>query len=617
MCGLAGWVVFGRDGMPEADLAELKPMLESMACRGPDASASWTGPGTAVGHTRLAIVDQAGGRQPMVDQTASSGPGAVLVFTGEVYNHNELRRELTARGHRFRTRSDTEVVLAAVRQWGAGAAERLEGIFAFAVWDPRGRRLLLARDRLGVKPLFYALTPRGVRFGSEPKAVLAHPQAETILDLPGLRELILSSHPMVNSPGRTAFSGLGEVPPAHVVTIDAAGRATVRRYWSLTPRQHTDDLPDTIATVRDLLAQAVGGQAVTEVPSCTLLSGGLDSSAIAALARQTTRLPLTTVSLDLTAKTRPSARDAMRRDDDAPYIVLMAEALGSRHHHITPDSLRLADPALRSEVVRARDGLSLGDFDHSALLLFKAVRAHGKVALSGDGSDELFGGYRWFETEDAPPGGAPQAAFPWERVITRADLTQLLAPPLRAALGLDAHRAQLLAEARAELDHLPSAGAAERRLRTISHLSLTRFLPALLERTDRLSMSCGLEVRVPFLDHRLVEYVFNTPWPFKTHDGREKSLLRAACRGLVPDPVLDRRKSPYPVSRDPAYRQALTVQTRLLLDSDSPAVDLLDTAAVRDLLLDADTAHRFPREGLEFVLDLDVWLRTHRPTLNL
>lgn len=402
---------------------------------------------------------------------------------------------------------------------------------------------------------------------------------------------------MVNSPGRTPFSGLSEVPPAHVVTIDASGRAAVHRYWSLTPREHTDDLPDTVATVRDLLSRAVGGQAVTEVPSCTLLSGGLDSSAIAALARQSTGGALTTVSLDLTAKTRPSARDAMRRDDDAPYIALMADALGSRHHGIAPAAQRLADPALRAEVVRARDGLSLGDFDHSALLLFKAVRAHGKVALSGDGSDELFGGYRWFEAEGPPPGGAAQATFPWERVITRADLTLLLVPPLRTALDLDTHRARLLAEARAELDHLPTADDAERRLRTISHLSLTRFLPALLERTDRLSMSCGLEVRVPFLDHRLVEYVFNTPWTYKTHDGREKSLLRAACRGLVPDPVLDRRKSPYPVSRDPAYREALTAQAHLLLDSDSPALDLLDPSAVRGLLLDADRTHRFPARG--------------------
>ncbi|WP_371614425.1 asparagine synthase (glutamine-hydrolyzing) [Streptomyces sp. NBC_00454] len=362
MCGLAGWIVFGRDEMPEADLAELKPMLESMACRGPDASASWTGPGSAVGHTRLAIVDQAGGRQPMVDQTTSGEPGAVLVFTGEVYNHNELRRELTARGHHFRTRSDTEVVLAAVRQWGAGAVERLEGIFAFVVWDPRERRLLLARDRMGVKPLFYALTPSGVRFGSEPKAVLAHPEAETILDLPGLRELILSSHPMVNSPGRTAFSGLSEVPPAHVVTIDAAGRATLRRYRSLTPREHTDDLPDTIAAVRELLTQAVGDQAVAEVPSCTLLSGGLDSSAIAALAQQTGDRPLTTVSLDLTSKTRPSARDAMRRDDDAPYIALMAEALGSRHHGITPETEGPA-PVEATRRVLARSGMTLDDID--------------------------------------------------------------------------------------------------------------------------------------------------------------------------------------------------------------------------------------------------------------
>ncbi|MEU9264481.1 asparagine synthase (glutamine-hydrolyzing) [Streptomyces sp. NPDC048251] len=607
MCGLVGFAGFAGRAPRGTEDTSLKEMTETLACRGPDASMVWAEDAGGLGHTRLATVDLVGGRQPLVLERGGR-TALVVVFTGEVYNHAELRTELTARGHRFRTRGDSEVVLRAVDAWGDLAAERLEGMFAYAAWEPGPRRLTLVRDRLGVKPLCYARVGDGVVFGSEPKAVLTHPAVPARLDLDGMRELLLSAHPMIKTPGRSAFAGLNEVTPG-TVAVFTPESARTRRYWSLAPLEHRDDLPTTVARVRTLLDGAVTRQLRADVPVSVLLSGGLDSSAIAALGRPTAGT-LHTLSVDLGS--RASGQDAMGRDPDGPYAELMVRHLGSSHRRVPLEARDLADPVWRAQVGRLRDGLTLGDFDTSLLQLFRAVREHFPVTLAGDGADELFGGYRWFT-----PEAAAAESFPWSAVLDRADLTRLLEPALAAALDLPAHRADLHTTAVAELEHLPGTSPAEAVLRRDSHLNLTRFLPCLLDRADRLSMGLGLEVRVPFLDHHLVEYVFNTPWEFKTFDGREKSLLRAAVTDLLPEPVLARRKSPYPMVRDPAYRTALTQQVGRLLADGSPAAELLDTGAVRSLLLEPSGPDRFPREGLEFVLDLDQWLRTHRPALHL
>src|SRR5882757_952251 len=276
MCGITGWVDFERDLTAERDTLEV--MIRTMACRGPDASGLWVAPHAALGHRRLAVIDIAGGRQPM---TADEGGEAVaaLTYSGEAYNYRELRAELAAAGQRFSTESDTEVVLRSYLAWGDAFVERLNGMFAFAIWDTRREELLLVRDRMGVKPLFYAPTPHGVLFGSEPKAILAHPAFEAAVDLDGFRELLA----LAKTPERSFYSGMAEVRPGQVVTVSRGGLRR-RRYWQLEARPHTDDLPTTVATVRELLLDIVDRQLISDVPLCTLLSGGLDSSTVTALA---------------------------------------------------------------------------------------------------------------------------------------------------------------------------------------------------------------------------------------------------------------------------------------------------------------------------------------------
>lgn len=281
MCGITGWVAYDRDLTLERPV--LDAMTATQVCRGPDAGGLHLERHAALGHRRLAVIDVEGGVQPMTVEH-DGRTLAALTYSGEVYNHRELRAELEAAGHRFRTRSDTEVVLHAYLEWGEHLAERLNGMFAFAVWDARSEELLLVRDRMGVKPLHYHPTPDGVVFGSEPKALLAHPDVPAVVDLDGLRELLA----LARTPGLTPYRGIAEVRPGHVVRVRRTG-VTVRRYWALEAREHTQDLATTVATVRALLDDIVHRQLDADVPLCSLLSGGLDSSAVTALAAKALR----------------------------------------------------------------------------------------------------------------------------------------------------------------------------------------------------------------------------------------------------------------------------------------------------------------------------------------
>lgn len=616
MCGIAGWIDHERDLTQERDV--VRRMTRTMARRGPDAEGLWISPRAALGHRRLSIIDLEGGRQPMV-ALQDGEPAAVLVYTGEVYNFRELRDELAALGHRFETRSDTEVVLHAYLQWGARFAERFNGMYAFALWDVREQELFLVRDRLGIKPLYWQRTPRGALFGSEPKAILANPLVEPVVDADGLREVFS----FCKTPGRAVFRDMHEVKPAHIVRVRRDG-VTERRYWKLESRPHTDDLPTTIRTVRALLDDIVARQLISDVPLCTLLSGGLDSSVVTALAQKALTAegagPVRSFSVDFAGHAERFEADDMRATPDAPYVADVARHVGSAHTDIVLSSAELADPAVRDAVLGARDlPYALGDMDASLYLLFRAIRERSTVALSGESADEVFGGYLWFHD---PPSVAADT-FPWiafrRRQMPTGAWPTLVDPALLQRLDVGAHVAQTYSDALAEVPRLEGETGHERRMREICYLHLTRLLQLLLDRKDRMSMATGLEVRVPFCDHRLVEYVFNTPWSMKTFDGHEKSLLRAASADLLPRSVLERRKSPYPSTQDPAYEEALRRQlTRLLADDGSPVRPLLDMPRARAFATGAfERRDELARAPVEQALMLDAWLRRYEVRLAL
>ncbi|AVG16699.1 asparagine synthase (glutamine-hydrolyzing) [Chromobacterium vaccinii] len=614
MCGIAGWVSFERDLREQRAVAET--MTRTMALRGPDDEGLWLDRHAALGHRRLSIIDLEGGRQPMTaDEDGKTL--ACLVYTGEVYNFQELRRELQGLGHAFRTRSDTEVVLRAYLQWGEAMLERLNGMYAFALWDAREQRLLLARDRMGVKPLYYYPMPDGVLFGSEPKAILAHPEAERRVTADGLREML----DLVKTPEAAVFAGMHEVRPGQVVTIDRNGLRK-RRYWQLEAREHADDLPTTIRTVRELLDDIVERQIIADVPLCTLLSGGLDSSVVTALAAKSMQRQgkVRSFSVDFVKHGVEFEADYLRGSPDAPFVRDLAAHAGTDHQEILLESRELADPRLRAAVLGAQDlpPAYWGDMLPSLYKLFEAIRAQSTVALSGESADEVFGGYRWFHDAAAVDGDT----FPWLAGSSGSffDGQSLIAPGLLRELDMPGFRRDSYAQALSEVPRLASDTPKEKRMREISHMHLTRFVQALLDRKDRMSMAVGLEVRVPFCDHRLVEYVFNAPWSMKNFDGREKSLLRAAGKDVLPDSIVQRVKSPYPATQDPAYEQALRQGLiRVLDDSRSPALPLLDKAAAWKLLDRpfGKTSTSPERAGLEMALGLNEWLLRHQVALDL
>ncbi|WP_045866388.1 asparagine synthase (glutamine-hydrolyzing) [Streptomyces sp. WMMB 714] len=613
MCGIAGWVSYGRDLAQERGTVDA--MTETMSCRGPDDRGTWISGPAALGHRRLAVIDLPGGRQPMSAE-GPSGQKAAMVYSGECYNFEELRAELRARGHRFTTSSDTEVVLRGYQEWGAAVAERLNGMYAFAIWDEQARELVLVRDRMGIKPLYYYGTGDGVLFGSEPKALLANPLVRREVGPNGLRELFS----MIKTPGCAVWEGMREVEPGTVVTVGANG-LRMTAYWSLETREHTDGKDDSIARVRELLDDIIRRQLVADVPRCTLLSGGLDSSLLTGIAARQLAAEgekVRSFAVDFAGHTDNFVADSLRATPDGPYVHDVAADSGTEHQDIVLSSAELADPGVRARMIRARDlPMGLGDVDTSLYLLFKAVREHSTVALSGESADEVFGGYKQF----FDPAARSAPTFPWLVMIPEMIGEQggFLTGETKEALDLPTYIEDGYREAVSGIGRLDGESDFEYRMRQICHLHLTRFVRMLLDRKDRASMAVGLEVRVPFCDHRLVEYVYNTPWSLKSFDGREKSLLREATADVLPRSVYERVKSPYPSTQDPRYVAALQENAREVLADGSHAVFGLVSREWLKEAVEADCARIAPahRHGLEHTLDLALWIDMYTPAITL
>lgn len=611
MCGIAGWVSYDSDLTTKREVVEA--MTATMSRRGPDSTGTWIRRQVALGHRRLAIIDLPGGIQPMTVQTANGS--ITLVYTGEVYNFVELRKDLTARGHRFRTESDTEVVLHGYLEWGDRVAERLNGMYAFAIWDERNATLVMIRDRMGIKPLYYYSTGDGVLFGSEPKSILANPLVPKTIDADGLRGLVA----FTMTPGWSVWKGIREVEPGTIVTVDTAGMRTTT-YWKLSAAPHVDDQEATVAKIRELMTDIVRRQMRADVPRCVLLSGGLDSSAItglaaAQLAEQGERLR--TFSVDFPYYEKEFRPDAQRDTPDGPFIREVADLVGSVHSDVVLDPAALSDPAVRRAVVTARDTpAGWGEIDASLYLLCKAIREESTVALSGEAADEVFGGYPWFNQAGVRPH-----TFPWLVPLEGSanPLTGVFHAETRKQLDVDGYAADQYATAVAGVEFAAGANESERFVQRTCYLALTRFMRMLLDRKDRISMAVGLEVRVPYCDHRLIEYVYNAPWSMKTFDNREKSLLRHATADVLPPSVVQRRKCPYPSTQDVRYTGALQLQAKgILAEKDTPLFTLVN----RDWLLesahtDLSAMTRGIRMGLSLVLDLYHWFDIYQPDLLL
>ena len=599
MCAIAGTVsmaisedTYGR-------------MLKSMERRGPDASGIWQHEDTALLHSRLAIIDPEGGKQPM--ELSFEGEYYVLVYNGELYNTQEVRNELECIGHTFTGHSDTEVVLHAYAQWGSGCLNKFNGIFAFGVWEMNRKRLFLGRDRIGVKPLFYMYHPKGLIFASEMKTILCHPAVRAQLDPQGAAELLLLG------PGRTPgcgiFHGMRELEPGCYAYYED-NKLNVKRYWKLLAREHTENFADTVEHVRYLVLDAIKRQMVSDVPIGTFLSGGLDSSLISAVcAKQMLERneKLQTFSVDYVDHEKYFKPGKFQPESDTYYIGKMQQHIDSRHHWtvLSPDALV---DVLEAATI-ARDLPGMADVDFSLLAFCKDIRTHVKVALSGECADEIFGGYPWYRD----PEIRSLDGFPWsQNAVERSELLSGFVGNKIEPLDYIRDRYR---DTCAQSDVLPGASATERRMKEMVNLNFSWFMQTLLDRKDRMSMYHGLEVRVPFCDYRIAEYLYGVPWEYKAWQGKEKGLLRTAMADLLPQEVLWRKKSPYPKTFDPAYTELVTARMKALIaDVRAPLFYLTERSAIRQLI---EKEQQWPWYGqlmrgpqtIAYFLQLDFWLR--------
>lgn len=466
MCGIAGLV----GDIPSRTI--LERMQRTMRRRGPDQEGIWQGDSAALIHARLAVIDIEGGRQPMIRRIGENQ--YCMVYNGELYNTAELRRRLEACGHSFSTHSDTEVVLASYLEWGEACLELFNGIYAFAVWDIRKQSLFFARDRIGVKPLFFTEKNGNFLFASEIKTLLAHPDIDARIDAEAVAELMLVGPG--RTPGYGVFCGIREVPAGWCGTYSQRDGVRLRQYWKLEDREHTDSTEETVARVRELVCDAVERQLVSDVPLCTFLSGGLDSSiisAIAARAYAANGQKLHTVSVTYRDNDKYFQKSHFQPNSDDAFISKMNEAIGAENHLVVIDTPQLVQALF--EAVEARDLPGMADVDASLLLFCREIRKIGTVALSGECADEIFGGYPWYRDADV----RRRQGFPWAqsteyRVSFLRDEWQ---EQIDAAAYVDAKYQKTIAE----VQPVGVRNADDRRIREMTRLNMSWFMQTLLD----------------------------------------------------------------------------------------------------------------------------------------
>lgn len=547
MCGIAA-VVGKADAMIPSGTAER--MAVTLRHRGPDALHSVELPQAQLGHTRLSVIDLAGGQQPMTTDSRS----AWIVFNGEIFNFRELRAQLAAAGHTFHSHSDTEVLLHAWLEWGPETPRRLNGQFAFAIWDPQTRTLFAARDRLGEKPLYWAQTSAGhLIIASDLRAILASGLIEPQLDSVSVEAYLAL---LYVPPDRTIYQNIHTLRPGHWLSWND-GKNTSERYWSPQYSQAKISMAEAVEGIREKLARAVERQMVADVPVGAFLSGGLDSSSIVALMAPHASSPVKTFSVGFGELI-----------NELPFARQVAEQYRTEHHELQMD---IAVGEVLERMAEVYDEPFADPSNIPTYLVADFASRHVKVVLSGDGGDEIFGGYSWYLPRLKEQGGLGPAmrralwlaADPWK---THVAAMRYFQPNESAALGAKNGRD----EVGMALDENYRPTAEVRDMDRLTDFDLRCYLPGdILVKVDRAAMAHGLETRAPFLDVELVEFVLSLPWRLRFHGAQLKELLRRACAPLWPESIRQRGKQGFgpPLVRWLERDDLRSLWTRISADS--------------------------------------------------
>lgn len=615
MCGFAGVVNLKEKIIDKKQV--IINMNQSLSKRGPDECGYYLEDNVLFGHRRLVVIDPDGGKQPMTFKYM--GNTYTILYNGQIYNTEELRNELKGFGFTFEGHSDTEVLLKSYIHFKEDVVKKLNGIFAFAVWDTNNKKLFIARDHFGVKPLYYCFINHNFVFASEIKAILKFPGIEASLDEQGVCELfgIGPAH----TAGTTAFKNIYELKPASML-IFKDDEIHISKYWKLKSKVHTDNLDKTCDTVKELLEDSIKRQLVSDVPLCTFLSGGLDSSIItlhaANYCKEHNLPPLNTYSIDYVDNDKNFVKTDFQPNSDNYYIDLMRNKLNTNHHTIVLDTPELA--SYLEDAMIARDFPGMADVDSSLLLFCKHVKNDATVTLTGECADEIFGGYPWFFREDA----LNSKTFPWS--IALSERQKLLNPEIAKKVDLKEYVDYRYNESLKDVEILDTDSTETAEKRKISHLTLNWFMQTLLDRSDKMGMYNGFEIRVPFCDYRLAEYVWNIPWEMKALKGREKGLLRYIMKDILPSEIVDRKKSPYPKTWNPTYLNTVKkMLSDIMENKEAPINHLLNREYILEILNTDGKAFTRPWFGqlmtgpqlMAYLCQVNMWLERYHPKIEL
>ncbi len=605
MCGIAGEVSYSNSIIKNTD--SFYKMQNVLAPRGPDQKGIYIKDNVALIHSRLSVIDVENGIQPMTAKI--NDKEYTIVYNGELYNTDEIRNELKISGHFFTTHSDTEVILKAFIQWKEECLEKFNGIFAFAIWNEFEKKLFFARDRLGVKPFFYSIVNDSFIFGSEIKALLEHKFVEPIIDENSIAEI------MFIGPGRTpgygVFKGIQELKAACCGYYNKDG-IKIRKYWTLSDKEHNDSLNETIEKVRYLVKDSITRQLTSDVPVGTFLSGGLDSSIISSIANTYFKekgLQLKTFSVTYENNDNFFKKSKFQPNNDNDFINKMVEYLNCEHHLIILKNKDLAEALYNA--VDARDLPGMADVDSSLLLFCKEIKKHCTVALSGECADEIFGGYPWYRDKEIRAING----FPWAQstAYRKSFIKDEIKLPNAEDYVYSRYKDTLINTSKVD-----EISPLESRMKEMMKLNIDWFMQTLLDRKDRMSMYNGLEVRVPFCDYRIAEYLYSVPWKYKDYKSYEKGLLREAVKEYLPDEILWRKKSPYPKTHNPEYLKIVSSKLSEIIDNyNSPVLSFIKKEELEKLLV---TDKAIPWYGqlmttpqtIAYFIQINYWLEKYK-----
>ncbi len=554
MCGICG--IVSTNQIRPYKIEHLKEMMSAIKHRGPDQDGTFTSIRALLGHVRLSIMDPENGLQPMTKYDCVKR--YTIIYNGELYNSNELREILINLGYKFQSNCDTEVILNAYIQYKERCLELFKGIYAFAIYD--GYQLFLARDRMGVKPLFYTQIKDKLIFASEIKALFKIPEVKRTITKEGFIELYGLGP--TQTLGKTPYQNIYSLEPGQFLYYSLRG-IKKQYYYKIPTKKNTYTFEEAKNIVHDLFSDIVKSQLQSDVGISSLLSGGLDSSIICAIAAK--YLKLNTYAIDYKDNDKNFISNNFQRSRDTDYARLMSASISSNHHECIIDSKNLADNLFNSMI--ARDMPGMADIDSSMYCLAKYIAKDNKVILSGECADEVFGGYPWFYRQEIE-----DSLFPWHRNIDKR--IQLLADKYQNFEYKDYIKNSYLASIN-NIEYIDDECKEDKEWRKMTYLNIYWFMQNLLHRKDSQTMANGLEARVPFADHELIEFVYNLPKKYKFKEDKEKYLLREAFIDELPYEIVYRKKNPYPKTFDPEYFKLITKNLKLRMENESSIINKL------------------------------------------